>query len=285
MTPPRHRNAPLALLRRTADYALLSVCALLVGAPVALMVVGSVKPDALVLVEAGSWKAFFPDAFTLENYTDVFARMPFGRYLFNSLLINGAIVVLGLLVNSFAGYALARLRWPGRDGVLILVLALLIVPFEAIAVPLFYQLTALGWRDSYEVQIIPFIAYPLSIYLFYSFFLGLPKELEEAARVDGAGVLQTFFLVVLPNARAAFASVTIVTFLLFWGLYLWPLLMTAGDEVRPLPLAVAAFHTLPPLKWGDILAFGVLMVAPVLVVFIVFQRWFVAGVATSGLKG
>ncbi len=265
-------------------YAALTVCALVFVVPVALLIVGSLKPEARVLSEAGSWKAFFPDAVSLENYRDVLRRVPFVWYLFNSLVINVAIVVLGLVVNAFAGYALARLRWPGREKILTVVLTLLIVPFEAIAVPLFYQLSALGWRNSYTVQIVPFIANPLSIYLFYTFFRGLPPELEEAARVDGASVWRTFILIVIPNAKPVFATVAIVTFLFYWGMYLWPLLMTTGTEVRPLPLGIATFYTLPPLQWGDILAFGVMMVAPVVLIFVVFQRWFVQGVASTGTK-
>jgi multiple sugar transport system permease protein len=281
MRAPRPTRAARALLA----YGMLIVLGALFVAPVLFMVVASLKPDAQVLAQAGTWRAFFPESVSLHNYRDVLQRVPFGRYLLNSALINGTLVSLGLAVNAFAGYALARLRWPGRRVVLALVLAVMVIPFEAIAVPLFYQLTALGWRDDYAVQIVPFIAYPLSIYLFYSFFLGLPKELEEAARVDGAGPLRILFTIVLPNAKPAFASVAIVTFLFFWGLYLWPLLMTTGEAVRPLPLAIAAFYTLPPLQWGDIMAFGVMMVAPVLVVFIAFQRWFVRGVASTGLKG
>ena len=272
-------------IRKTVWYASLGLLAALFISPIALMVIGSFKPDAQVLSQAGTWKAFFPDELTIQNYLDVFRRVPFQRYLANSILINGLIVGAGLVVNAFAGYALARLRWAGREAVLGSVLAVLVIPFEAIAVPLFYELTLFGWRDTYTVQIIPFIANPLSIYLFYSFFLGLPRELEEAARVDGAGVLRTFLTVVVPNSLPVFATVSIVTFLFFWGLYLWPLMMTSGDAVRPLPLGIAAFHTLPPLQWGDILAFGVMMVAPVLAVFLGFQRWFVRGVASTGLKG
>jgi multiple sugar transport system permease protein len=270
---------------RGFHYLLLTLTVLLFIAPIGFMVVGSFKPDALVLGEAATWRAWLPHHVSLDNYREVFARVPFGRYLFNSLWINGLIVLCGLLVNSCAGYALARLRWPGRDRVLLLVLALLVIPFEAIAVPLFYQLSALGWRDNYSVQIVPFIANPLAIYLFYSYFLGLPKELEQAARLDGAGVWRTFFSIVTPNARPAYASVAIVTFLFYWGMYLWPLLMTTHASVRPLPLGIAAFYTLPPLQWGDILAFGVMMVAPLLIVFLIFQRGFVRGVASTGLKG
>jgi multiple sugar transport system permease protein len=172
---------------------------------------------------------------TLQNYRDVFERVAFGRIFLNSLLVNGAIVAGGLVVNSLAGYALARLRFPGRQLLLAGVLALLVIPLEAIAVPLFYELTALGGRDTYWVQIAPFVANALSVYLFYSFFLGLPHEIEDAARVDGAGPLRIYLEIVAPAARPAFVAVAIVTFLMHWGLYLWPLLMTSSVEVRPLP--------------------------------------------------
>jgi multiple sugar transport system permease protein len=274
-----------ARLRAALAYALLLAFTLLFVAPVLFMLVGSLKPDVLVLAEAGTLRAFFPDTISLDNYRAVFERVPFGLYLASSLIINGLIVGLGLLVNAFAGYALARLRWWGREAILALVLAVLVIPFEAIAIPLFYQLSWVGWRDDWLVQAIPFVASPLAIFLFYSFFLGLPRELEEAARVDGAGVLRTFFAIVVPNAKPAFASVAIVLFLFHWGMYLWPLLMTTSEAVRPLPLGIANFHTLPPLQWGDIMAFGVLMVLPVLLLFVLFQRWFVRGVASTGVKG
>ena len=272
-------------LRAALAYALLLAFTLLFVAPVLFMLVGSLKPDELVLAEAGTLRAFFPDTISLDNYRAVFERVPFGLYLASSLIINGLIVGLGLVVNAFAGYALARLRWWGREAMLALVLAVLVIPFEAIAIPLFSQLSWIGWRDDWLVQAIPFVANPLAIFLFYSFFLGLPRELEEAARVDGAGVLRSFFAIVVPNAKPAFASVAIVLFLFHWGMYLWPLLMTTSEAVRPLPLGIANFHTLPPLQWGDIMAFGVLMVLPVLILFVVFQRWFVRGVASTGIKG
>jgi len=266
-------------------YLGLSLLALLFVAPIGLMLVGSLKPDARVLLEAGTLQAFLPDSVSLQNYSDVFQRVAFGRYLFNSFWISGWIVAAGLVVNSMAGYAFARLQWRGRDFIFMLVLMVMIVPLEAIAVPLFYQVTLFGWRDTYIVQILPFIANAFSIYLFHTFFLGLPRELEEAARIDGAGVWRSFVQIIVPNAKPAFASVAILTFLMQWGAFLWPLMVTSGPEVRPLPLGIAAFYTLPPLQWGDIFAFGVMMVAPVLVMFLLFQRWFVRGVAATGVKG
>jgi multiple sugar transport system permease protein len=271
--------------RAAALYLSLALLALIYCLPILYMLIGSLKADEQVLVQQGKLSAFLATPLTLQNYRDVFQRVPFVQYLLNSAWINGLIVGGGLLVNALAGYALARLRWRGRETLLLFVLALLIVPFEALAVPLFLELSAVGMRDTYSAQVLPFVANPLAIFLFYSFFLGLPRELEEAARLDGAGYLRTFFSIVLPNSKPAFATVATVTFLFHWGMYLWPLLMTAGESVRPLPLGIATFFSLPPRQWGDILAFGVMMVLPVLILFVLFQRWFVRGVATSGLKG
>jgi multiple sugar transport system permease protein len=267
------------------SYGVLVLLAVLYIAPIIFMFIGSLKPDDRILVEAGSIKAFWPDSRSLQNYSDVFRRVDFGRYMFNSLFIATMIVAWGLVLNSLAGYAFARLRWHGRDVIFTMVVVMMIIPLEAIAVPLFYQVTLLGWRDSYIVQIVPFIANSFSIYLFYTFFLGLPKELEEAAHVDGAGVLRTFLVIIAPNAKPAFATVAVLTFLTQWGSFLWPLMVTTAEAVRPLPLGLAAFHTLPPLQWGDIFAFGVMMVAPILILFVLFQGWFVRGVASTGIKG
>jgi len=277
----RRRTSPG---RVVASLALAGI-ALAFVAPVLVMLVGSLQPDHRVLVDAGSPGAWLSGALSLRNYSDVFRRVDFGRFLLNSVLVTGSTVAGGLLVNSLAAYALARLRWRGRRVALALVLTLVIVPFEAIAVPLFYQVSILGMRDTYLVQIVPFLADAFSIFLFYSFFLGMPRELEEAARLDGASVLRTYLSVIVPNARPVFASVAILTFLTRWSAFLWPSMVTIGPEVRPLPVAIATFHGLPPLLWGDILAFGVLMVAPVIVVFLLFQRGFVRGVAASASEG
>lgn len=273
------------VVRRMLGYGALCLAALVWVAPVLLMVVASLKPEGRVLTEAGTWRGLWPASASFDNYRDVFRRVAFLRILFNTVLINGAIVVGALVVDSTAGYALARLRWPGRRSVLAAVFALLVVPFEAIAMPLFYGTTALGWRDGYLVQIVPFVANAVAIYLFYTFFLGVPRAIEDAARVDGAGPWRVFLEVVVPQSRAVFAAVAIVMFLLHWGLYLWPLLVTTRVDARPLPLGIATFRTLPPVQWGDIMAFAVLMVAPVVVVFAALQRWFVRSVATAGLKG
>jgi multiple sugar transport system permease protein len=227
-----------------------------------------------------------------ENYQDVFQQTNFGQLMFNSVLIVGTMVALGLLVNSLIAYALARLEYKGRSAILSIIVALIIIPFQSVAVPLLLLVNNLPWidgsttwLDTYHVQIIPFIADAFSIYLFHQFFLGLPKELEEAALVDGASRLRIFWSVVLPLSKPVFATVAILQFLTHWGDFLWPLMVTRGPEVRPLTIGMQAFFGQDPRLWGDLMAFASMITVPVLIVFLIFQKWFVQSVATSGIKG
>lgn len=254
--------------------------------PLAYMVSSSLKPDDQVLTNSQSLEAFLPIPFVgFENYADAIDRAQLPRVFMNSVIISGCIVGCGLIVNSFCGYALARLRFRGRNIVLGFVVALIIIPFEALAVPLVYMAAEVGWLDTYQIQILPFIANPLFIFLFYTFFLGIPTSLEEAARIDGAGPFQVFSKVAAPLAKPAYATVAILAFLFSWGQYLWPSMVTRGVDVRPLPVGIGVFKTTAPIAWGDIMAYTVLMTLPLLIIFLIFQRQFVQGVASSGVKG
>jgi len=262
--------------------------------PLIFMFVSSIKNDEMqVTQDMSSLYAFIPRGeIGIQNYIDVFVRVGFARLMFNSLLIVGAMVLLGLLVNSMIAYALARLRFKGRNLLLSVIVALIIIPFEAVAVPLLLLVNRLPWfggattwLDTYHVQIIPFIADAFSIFLFYQFFIGLPKDLEEAALVDGAGRFRIFWNIVLPLSRPVFATVAILQFLTHWGDFLWPLMVTRGIEVRPLTVGMQAFFGQDPRLWGDLMAFASMITLPVLIVFLLFQKWFVQSVATSGIKG
>jgi multiple sugar transport system permease protein len=221
----------------------------------------------------------------LGNYLDVFDQMPFGLFMFNSIFIMVLMVGIGLIINSLIAYALARLRFPGRTVMISIVIALIIIPFEAIAVPLLLVVNRFGWLDSYQVQIIPFIADALSIFLFYQFFLNLPKDLEEAALVDGASYFRIYWNIIVPLSKPVFATVAILQFILRWGNFLWPLMVTRTEQYRPLPLALQQFFSQDPKMWGDIMAFAAMMTVPVLILFLLFQKWFVQSVATAGVKG
>lgn len=267
-------------------YAVMLVLAAFFLFPLVYMLSSSFKADDQVLANSDSIQAFIPKPFIgLENYTDAIDRAQFPRVFMNSMIISGFIVSLGLIVNSLFGYALARLQFRGKRVVLAAVIALIIIPFEALAVPLLFMGAQVGWLDTYQIQILPFIANPLFIFLFYTFFLSIPKSLEEAARIDGASPTQVFTRVVAPLAKPAYATVAILGFLFSWGQYLWPTMVTRGVDVRPLPVGIGVFKTTPPIAWGDIMAYTVMMTLPLLIIFLIFQRQFVQGVASSGVKG
>jgi multiple sugar transport system permease protein len=269
------------------NYLVLILLAIFFLFPIVFMLVSSVKAnETQVLTDMGTLYAFIPRGeISLKNYSDVFEAMNFGRFMLNSAFIVGTMIIGGLIVNSLIAYALARLHFKGRGLLLGVIVALIIVPFESVAVPLLLTINRLGWLDSYHVQIIPFIADAFSIFLFYQFFIGLPKELEEAALVDGASLFRIYWTIALPLSRPIFATVAILQFLTHWGDFLWPLMVTRGEEFRPLPVAMQQFFSYDPKLWGDIMAFAAMITIPVLIVFLLFQRWFVQSVATSGVKG
>ncbi|MFL5996911.1 MAG: carbohydrate ABC transporter permease [Streptomyces sp.] len=275
-----------APLRRLGDYAVLSVLAFLFVLPVLYLLLGSLKPSDEVL---NGLSGFLPTHLSFDNYAHVLDALNsdstgyFWRFLGISLLVAFVVVTGGLFVNSMAAYGMSRLKWRGREAVFTLVLLLMLVPFESVAVPLFYMFNE--QRNTIYIQAIPFVANAFSVYQFHTFFRSIPPSIEEAARLDGAGPWRTFFAIIVPMSRPVFASVAILTFLTQWGSFLWPVLMVSDPSVRPLPLEMSVFQGQQPPDWGQILAFGVLLVLPVLVVFAFFQRWFVQGVAASAVKG
>ncbi|HPH97846.1 MAG TPA: carbohydrate ABC transporter permease [Anaerolineaceae bacterium] len=273
-------------LSRVAIYVVLVALALFFLYPAVFMLVLSLQPDETqIAADMGTIFSVIPRTISLENFVNVFERVNFGRAFLNSIFIVGMIIGLGMIVNSMIAYALARMRWAGRNVVLGIIVALIIIPFEAVAVPLLLLTNRLGWLDSYHVQIIPFVANPLHIFLFYQFFIGLPKEIEEAALVDGASRFRVYWQIIVPLSGPVFATVAILGFLAQWGQFLWPLMVTRGETFRPLPVAMQTFYGQAPFLWGDRLAFAVMMTLPTVIVFLIFQKWFVQSVASSGVKG
>jgi len=269
-------------------YAILLVMMLLFTFPVYYLIVGSFETPAQTL---DGLRGAAPTSLTLANYhslSQVFFSQTItgtlkGFYTVSSL-VSLLVVGGGLFVNSLAGYGLARLQFKGRRTLLLLVIVLVIIPFEAIAVPLYYMLS--GLRNTLVVQALPFIGSAFSIYLFYTFFLALPPQLEEAAKIDGAGPWRTFAQIILPNAKPAFASVAILSFIQIWSSYLWPLMMTQSPNVYPLSIAIGnLLRQQSTPNYGEMFAFGVLLVVPMAVFFIVFQRWFIRSVASLAVKG
>ena len=281
------RSITLAL-----DYGIMIGLAVFFLFPIVFMVVSSFKPEKVIFddLKTITW-AFIPHEITLENYTSVFRRVPFGQFMFNSTFIVLATVSAGLVVNSMIAFALARLRWKGKTLVISAIIALSIVPLDAIVVPLLVLVNefpwldgSIGWLDSLHVQIIPFIADAFSIFLFYQFFIGVPRDFDEAAYIDGGSPFAVYRRIIVPLSRPVFATVAILQALFLWSSYLWPLMVTRGEAARPLTVGITSFYG-QDVKWAQILAFASMITIPVLILFLLFQKWFVQSVAASGLKG
>ncbi len=281
-------------IRTFINYLAMTILAFLFLFPIVFMLVTSFKNnETQITSDMSSLRAFVPYGdLGLQNYYDVFNNLEFGRMLGNSTIIMIATILLGLLINSMIAYALSRLRFTGRGVILGIIVALIIVPFEAVAVPLLLLVNnlpwfggATSWLDTYHVQIIPFIADAFSIFLFYQFFINIPKELEEAALVDGASKIRIYWSVILPLSRPIFATVAILQALASWNRFMWPLMVTRGVDVRPLTVGMQTFFGQDPRLWGDLMAFASMITIPVLIVFLIFQGWFVQSVASTGIKG
>ncbi|MER7171690.1 carbohydrate ABC transporter permease [Streptomyces mesophilus] len=288
-----------AFLKRLGGHGVRVALALVFALPLVFMVVSSFKPDDQIFGDLGSLRAFLPFGdVSLDNYTGVFERVPAARFLLNSVLISTITVVLGIIVNSLAAFALSRMRWPGRKLVLTAVIATLIVPFETFALPLVWWVNQLpllrangfrlewttGWMDTYQVQILPFVANAFSIFFFHQYFRSIPKELDEAAIVDGAGWFTIYRRIVMPLSGPAVATVAILTFLPAWNSYLWPLMVVQSEELRPVMVGISYFFQLN-VGWGQIMAYSSMITVPILALFVAFQRAFVSSIASTGVKG
>lgn len=289
--PSQARRERAARLIQYALHALLVAFFLF---PLLFLFVSALKSDELQLLkDMGSLNAFVPyGEISWQNFADVLQGATFKRAFFNSVFTVSLTVALGVLVNSMLAYALARFRFTGRNALLSMIVAMIIIPFEAIAVPLLMLVNELpwfpgdsGWLDSYHVQIIPFIAHAFSVYLFYQFFIALPKDLEEAALMDGAGRMRIYWSIVMPLSKPVIATVAVLQFLSRWGDLLWPVMAIRGDTFATLPLAMQTFFGQYPRQWGDVMAFAAMATLPTLLIFVIFQRWFVRSAVSSGIKG
>jgi multiple sugar transport system permease protein len=264
-------------------YALLvGGLALMVG-PFLWMVLGSIKPEADFLRNPPT---LWPSRITTDNFGRLFDQLTFPRYFFNSSVIAFVVTVGNLIFCPMLGYALAKLRWRGKGLVMAVVLATLMVPAGVTLIPNFILMSNLGLVNSYPGLILPFLAGPFGVFLMRQFMLGVPNELLEAARIDGALEFRIFWSVVMPLATPVLATLGILTFLGNWNSFIYPLVMAQEPDMYTLPVALATFATGQyQADHGMLMAGSVILVVPVLIVFILFQRWITEGIATTGLKG
>jgi multiple sugar transport system permease protein len=295
-----NRPRPLAqILRTLLRYVPMLILIFFFIFPLLFMIVSAFKTsNQQIFADLRSLRAFLPvGALTLDNFRFVFENSNFPRYLANSIGIAVITIILSLTVNSMAAYALSRLRWRGQKLVLALIIATLIIPGQATIMPLLLLVANLptlsfadgvtiarGWLDTYYVQFLPFVASAFSIFLFYQFFQEIPKELDEAALVDGASRFTIFRSIIVPISGPVFASVSILTFIGSWNSFLWPIMTVQSDELRPVMVGLLFFFQ-RDVQWGQVMAYTTMITIPVLAVFFTFQSAFVKSIATSGIKG
>ena len=228
---------------------------------------------------------FFPVDPSLDNYFEVFRRINMANVFKNTLLYIGLILLFDLIVNSICGYALAKFSFKGRRLMLSFVAALMVLPMEALLLPLYIEMAQLGWVNTTRALVIPFIAKCFSIYMFYNFFSGVPNELLEAASIDGANPISTFFKIVMPISKTVYATVFILDFVAHWNDFMWPFLVMTGAETRTIQLAVQSFFSTSPVHYSAIMAALVVSAIPMIVMFVFMQKYYVEGIASSGIKG
>ena len=287
VTPPvlqRRRLRPFSALIWAAGMAAAVAWAL----PLVWMLSTSVKPPAQVLTRTVEW---LPRAVTFENYAKVLQK-PVAHWLLNSTIVTAGSTAISLATGAMAGYALARLNFPGRQTFFFLVLAVLMIPTEMTIVPLFIGVLRIGLVNSYLALLVPSLASAFSVYLFRNFFLSMPRELEDAAAIDGAGRFRVFWSVALPVARPAVIAAAILLSTNYWNAFLWPLLVIFREDMKTLPVGMAAFT--PGTGVGQSTQLGgyapamaamTILTIPSVVVFLFLQRQFIEGATSAGIKG
>lgn len=271
-------------VRRTPGwlYAVLGAGLVLMVVPFAWMLLSSIKPEREVRAVPPTW---WPEQVTLENYRVLFERLDFPTYFLNSTIVALAVTAGNVMFGAMLGYALAKLDFPGKRALFALVLGTLMIPGVVTFVPLFVLTTNLGLTNTLPGMFLPFLAGPFGVFLMRQYISGLPDELIQAARVDGAGELAIFFRVILPLCGPALATLGILTFLGSWNNFLWPLVVAQTEDTYTLPVALALYSVgQNATKYGLLLAGAVVVVIPVIALFLVLQRHIMQGIAMTGIK-
>jgi len=282
--------------RLLGRYLLLGFIACVFVFPIIFMIVSSLKPDLQLLIDSSSFRAFLPVGdIGLDNYRSAFARAPIGLFIFNSVFVTATTLLLSLFLASIAAFAFVFIDWHGKSVVLAIIVATYILPFETVAIPLLLVVNNLpwigaegvtwGWLNSYQVQIIPWIVRALEIFLFVQYFKDLPKDLVEAARVDGATWFQIYRRVVMPLSGPVIATVAILKFLeMYNNQLIWPIMVVQEEGYRPIMVGLQYFFQLNT-AWGEIMAYLTIITLPVLAFYLALQRAFIASIASTGVKG
>jgi multiple sugar transport system permease protein len=276
------RQRWLLALRVATTYLLLSAAAVVMLLPFVWMLSTSLKTPSSVFVYPPEW---IPKPVEWTNYLQVTRVMPFLRYVLNTAAVATSITLLHLTVSSLAAYAFARLRFPGRNRLFLAYLATLMVPGQVTLIPNFLIVKYLGWIDTYQALIIPQIFSAFGTFLLRQFFLTIPNELEDAARIDGASSFAIYWRIVLPLSGPALATLGVFTFTAQWNNFLWPLIVINDEQMRTLTVGLRALVGEFTVQYPLLMAGSVISILPMLIIFVVAQRFFVRGIALTGLGG
>lgn len=228
--------------------------------------------------------SFFPENFTLKNYSNIFEKLNFGKYLFNSFFVSTSITIIAAFSSSILGYVFAKFKFKGKEILFFICISGLMIPLSSIILPMYLFISKIGLTNSYIGLILPFIISPLGIFLMRQFSEAIPKELIEAARIDGASELRIFFKIIIPNVSAAIGAVSVFTFLFSWNQLWWPLMIISKPEMRTLTLAMANLSVQIGKRFDMIVTGAALVVLPVMIVFAIAQKQVVKGVTLTGMK-
>ncbi|WP_166354746.1 carbohydrate ABC transporter permease [Phytoactinopolyspora limicola] len=278
----RRRRSAGQLGQRVVLYVLALMAFVFFAGPLLWMLSSALKSQAEVLA---SPPTLIPETLHWSNFAEVFRQIPFGRYMVNSAFVATTVTVLSLVFHSMAAYSLARLDFPGRNVIFVSILATLMIPFTVILIPLFIVVDQLGWVDTYWALIIPMIPHAFGIFLLRQFYLGLPRELEEAAIVDGASLIRVYTRIVLPLSRPILAALGIFFFLANWNRFLWPLIVTHDRDLYVVQLGMQQFSGERGTRFELIMAASTVAILPTLILFFVLQRRLIEGIKLTGLKG
>jgi ABC-type glycerol-3-phosphate transport system permease component len=285
------RNIALTALR-AALYIVISLIFLI---PFIWMFFGSLRAEREIFqnLYPFGWNTFFPIDWTLDHYLDVLglseagrrAGLNFGRNLFNSFFVSAAVVISSLVFNTMGAYFFARLPFPKKNWLLVFVIITLFVPFEATMVPLYIVVRTLELQNSYWAMIVPWFASPFVIFALIQYFRDIPYELDEAARIDGAGYFRILWSIIVPLSIPGLVTLALLEFQFIWNLFYWPLIAVNDNNLQVLQVAISAQTTQTQTFWGRTFAGAALASVPVIVIFLILQRYYVRGVAQTGIKG
>jgi multiple sugar transport system permease protein len=280
LAPSTRRTAVVYRRTRWLLHAALIAGSVLVLLPFLIMLITSLLPKSAILQ-----RSFDLEDLTLRNYVETFRVVPFGRFYLNSLIVATATTVIQLVTASLAAFAFARLRFRGRNTLFLLFLATLMIPFQVTMIPNFILVRYLRWYNTYQALILPSAFSVFSTFLLRQYFLGVPMDLDEAARMDGAGSFRIWAQVILPLSGPVLATLAIFNFQATWNDFLWPLVITNTDTMRTIPVGLSSFQGQFNTEWHLLMAGSVVALLPILIIYILGQNWFVQGITLSGLGG